>query len=106
MLHLLRPCGRLAKFTLLERDESRFVPPLDQSPFIPAKAGIQGPRTQPSTGSPLPRGRAELRGDPNSSHLALGSSTPTASTRTARPRCRVARNRRARYHPFPPTPAG
>jgi hypothetical protein len=44
---------------------------LNQSPFIPAKAGIQGPRTRPKTGSPLPRGRTELRGDSNSSHFAL-----------------------------------
>src|SRR5690349_21076804 len=50
----------------------RFAPPLSRSPFIPAKAGIQGPRIRPRTGSPLPRGRTELRGDSNSSHLALG----------------------------------
>jgi hypothetical protein len=28
--------------TQLDRNEFRFVPPLSQAPFIPAKAGIQG----------------------------------------------------------------
>src|SRR5262245_10586609 len=46
----------------LERDEFGFAPPSIQSPFIPAKAGIQGPELSQRTGSPLPRGRAELRG--------------------------------------------
>src|SRR5262245_52307289 len=45
----------------LERDEFRFAPPLNQSPFVPAEAGTQGPRTRPK--SWVPRGRTELRGD-------------------------------------------
>src|SRR5262245_43829380 len=45
----------------LERHEFRFAPPLNQSPFVPAEAGTQGPNTQtsPSPGSPLPRGRTD-----------------------------------------------
>src|SRR5262245_47736953 len=55
----------------LARDEFRVAPQLNQSPFIPAKAGIQGPELGQRTGSPLQRGRAESGGDSNPSHLAL-----------------------------------
>jgi hypothetical protein len=56
----------------LKHDEFRFAPPLNQSPFIPAKAGIQWPGTLPRLGPRFRGGRTELRGDSNSSHLALG----------------------------------
>src|SRR5256885_13239991 len=55
-----------------ERDEFRFARPLNRSPFIPAKAGIQGRELGQRTGSPLPRGRTELRGNSTSSHPAQG----------------------------------
>src|SRR5262249_37184117 len=47
-----RMCGAYRR---LGREEFRFAPPLNQSPFIPAKAGIQGPEPGQTTGSPLPR---------------------------------------------------
>src|SRR5262249_13989300 len=56
----------------LERDEFRFAPPLNQSPFVPAEAGTQGGELGQRTGSPLPRGRTESRGDSSSTHRALG----------------------------------
>src|SRR5262245_6871202 len=45
----------------LERDESWFAPPLNQSPFVPAEAGTQGAQNSAKElGSPLPRIGAKL----------------------------------------------
>jgi hypothetical protein len=40
----------------LERDEFRFALPLNQSPFVPAEAGTQGPRTRPKNWVPASAG--------------------------------------------------
>jgi hypothetical protein len=48
------------------RDEFWFAPSLNQSPFIPAKAGIQKPKTPPKNWAPLSRGRTELESDSKS----------------------------------------
>src|SRR5690242_8183989 len=48
----------LVRIERLLGDEFGFAPPLNQSPFIPAKAGIQGPRTRPKLG---PRFRGDER---------------------------------------------
>ena len=39
-----------------ERDEFRFAPPLNQSPFVPAEAGTQEPRTRPKNWVPASAG--------------------------------------------------
>src|SRR5262249_34907406 len=41
------------------------------NPSSTAKAGTQGREFGQRTGSPLPRGRTEVRGDSNASHFAL-----------------------------------
>src|SRR5262249_53402072 len=40
----------------LERDEFRSAPPSNQSPFFPAEAGTQGPRTRPKNWVPASAG--------------------------------------------------
>jgi hypothetical protein len=45
-------------FCQLDRDEFRSAPPLNQSPFIPAKAGIQGRESGQELG---PRFRGDER---------------------------------------------
>src|SRR5215475_505209 len=55
----------------LERDEFRFVPPLNQSPFVPAEAGTQGPRIRPKDWVPASAGTNGIKRRFNSTHLAL-----------------------------------
>src|SRR5262245_19952352 len=50
------PCEVHCRPSPLERDEFGFAPPLNQSPIIPAKAGIQGPRTRAKELGPRFRG--------------------------------------------------
>src|SRR5215831_18786651 len=40
----------------LKRNEFRFAPPLNKSPFVPAEAGTQGPRTRPKNWVPASAG--------------------------------------------------
>jgi hypothetical protein len=46
----------LGAAAVLKRDEFRFAPPLNQSPLVPAKAGIQGLRTRPKCWVPASAG--------------------------------------------------
>jgi hypothetical protein len=41
---------------MLERDEFRFAPPLNQSPFVPAEAGTQEPENSAKELGPRFRG--------------------------------------------------
>src|SRR5262245_51647798 len=49
----------------------RFAPPLSKSPFVPAEAGTQGPRTRPKNWVPASAGTNGIRGDASSARLAL-----------------------------------
>src|SRR5262245_40489794 len=51
--------------------ESRFAPAVSQSPFIPAKAGIQGPRTRPRNWVPASAGTSGIWRQFKSSRLTL-----------------------------------
>src|SRR5262249_4652039 len=70
-----------------ERDEFWFARPLNQSPFVPAEAGTQRRELGQRTGSPLPRGRTELKG---SSFSAPAPRAGAGTGRTPRPRAAAA----------------
>src|SRR5262245_41747655 len=64
----------------------RFAPTSNQSPFVPAEAGTQGPRAPPKSWVPASAGTNGIRRHSNSAHLPLA---PSAAEHRATSRAKI-----------------